>query len=65
MRLREFAAPKAPPKDANAIEADAIKRKQKELADRSAQLNVQKAQKKLTQQRQKARNPKNPTNIPN
>ena len=65
MRLRELSAPKSAPKDANAIEADAIKRKQQELADRSAQLNVQKAQKKLTQQRLKAHNPKNPTSIPN
>jgi predicted DNA binding CopG/RHH family protein len=68
MRLKEFAAPKTAskpaPKDANAIEAETIKRQQQKLADREAQLNVQKTEKQLAQQRQKARNLKTSANSP-
>ena len=51
MRLKEITAPNsATPHDQ---EADAIKRQQKELANRKARLDVQTTQKKLSKQRQK------------
>lgn len=51
MRLKEITAPNsATPRNQ---EADAIKRQEKELADRKARLNVQTAEKKLSKQRQK------------
>jgi hypothetical protein len=44
MRLREFSTPKPAPKDANAIEAETIKRQQ-----------LKPAEQQLTKQRQKPR----------
>jgi hypothetical protein len=53
MRLKEFSTSKSAlkpaPKDANAIEAETIKRQQQKLADRDAQLKVQNTQKHLAQ----------------
>jgi hypothetical protein len=51
MRLKEITAPNSA--ISNNQEADAIKRQQKELADRKARLDVQATQKKLGKQRQK------------
>jgi len=51
MRLKEFSTPKSVPKDADAIEAETIKRQQQKLAEQQP-----------TKQRQKPRALNNPGN---
>lgn len=53
MKIKEISASSS----TNNTEADAIKRQQKQLADRKAQLDVQKTEKRLVQQRKKLSTP--------
>lgn len=49
MKIKEISASSS----ANNTEADSIKRQQKQLADRKAQIGIQKTEKRLIQQRKK------------
>lgn len=55
MKIKELSASSS----TNNTEADTIKRQQKQLADRKAQLDVQKTEKRLVQQRKKISAPSN------
>lgn len=56
MKIKEISASG----NTNNTEAEAIKRQQKQLADRKAQLDVQKTKKRLIKQRKKASTFSNP-----